>query len=73
MALMNGYSKESLVNVLNNKYEIKLDIKVIEKLLSDWLRDGLIFYDSESYVSLAIEASAHIVTQMEEGLEVVKC
>lgn len=70
LALMHGYSINSLKNTLLKNYDLDIDLNKLEKTLYNWMEQGLIFFDGDSYVSLATEANLYTVKKIaqEEGI-----
>lgn len=66
LALMNGYSISSLANVLIKKHGIDIKINTLESYLESWMKDGLIFFDSEHYVALATEGYNFMLTSAQQ-------
>lgn len=53
LLLMHGYTISSLQKLLKQKHSLEIDLSELKTYLESWIKDGLIFTDSESYVSLA--------------------
>ncbi len=72
LALMNGYSLRSLSNVLARKHGLNIELDELKDYLESWMDSGLIFFDSEHYVSLAVEGYKFMLTkaQQEVGIGV---